>query len=186
MAVTHTTHARYTSQQMNRMGFYLFILSESMLFLGLVASRFYLQGTYIPEQANRLMAVGLTIILLLSSVAAYRAELAARAGNRSGVIQGFAVTILLGTVFLIGVGFEWAEAFESFPPASGYGTIFFAITGMHAFHLVTGMGFIALVVLNVRRGDVEDNHWPVEAAVRYWHFVDAAWLLLFFPTLYLI
>lgn len=177
---------RYSAQDMNRMGLYLFFISESMLFFGLVASRYYLVGTAIPSDMNIMLAVGLTVLLLTSSASAYRAEMAARRGDHRAVVQAFAVTVLLGTLFIVGVGFEWSAGFEHFAPGTLYGTIFFAITGIHAFHLVTGIVFIAIVMLNVSRGRVEEDIWPVEAAVRYWHFVDAAWLLLFFPTLYLI
>ena len=177
------TEARYSTHNMNRMGFYLFLLSESMLFFGLVATRLYLAGTATPDDLNVTLAIGLTALLLASSASAYRAELAARRGDYAAVVRSFAVTALLGAIFIVGV--EWAAGFDHFAPGTLYGTIFFAITGVHAFHLVTGIVFIAIVMLNTSRRRVREDIWPVEAAVRYWHFVDAAWLLLFFPTLYL-
>lgn len=180
------TETRYTASQMNHFGFYLFLLSESMLFLGLVASRFYLAGTETPDSVSVPIAVALTALLLTSSVSAYRAELAARRGDYSAVVRSFAITILLGSIFIAGVGYEWSAGFEHFAPGTLYGTIFFAMTGIHAFHLVTGIVFIAIVMLNTSRGRLGGDIWPVEAAVRYWHFVDAAWFLLFFPTLYLL
>jgi cytochrome c oxidase subunit 3 len=89
-------------------------------------------------------------------------------------------------VFLIGVvGVEWRTA----PFTAGenvYGAIFYMMTGMHAFHVLTGLIFLGIVINNGRRGHYSiDRHWAVEAAAIYWHFVDVVWLF-FFPALYLI
>jgi cytochrome c oxidase subunit 3 len=60
------------------------------------------------------------------------------------------------------------------------------MTGMHAFHVFTGLIFL-LVIINNARKDVysEDKHWGVEAVTVYWHFVDLVWIF-FYPALYLI
>ena len=93
---------------------------------------------------------------------------------------------MLGVLFLAGVGYEWAEAFKHFPPGTGFGTLFFTMTGVHAFHVLTGLIALAAVFWVGRRGQfTSGNSWPVEGAVKYWHFVDVAWVFIY-PALYLV
>lgn len=170
----------------NRFGLWLFILSESMIFLALLASRLVLQGYDVPEEANQFIALAITSVLLASSGTAYLAEASAAAGRSEESRRWLGWTILLGLVFLVGVGFEWREAFHAFRPETGFGTIFFTMTGMHAFHVVTGMIFLGVVWRRTKAGDYSpDSYWPVEGAAKYWHFVDVVWVF-FYPALYLI
>ena len=96
-------------------------------------------------------------------------------------------TIVLGLVFLAGVVvLEWPEALHFAPPSTGYGTVFFALTGMHAFHVLTGVIILALVYWNGQRGRfTAADHWGAEGSIIYWHFVDVIWVLVY-PTLYLV
>ena len=91
--------------------------------------------------------------------------------------------LFFGAVFAVGVGMEWAEAFEYFPPATQFGSQFFTLTGLHAFHVLSGLIILALVLVN-RKANAR-NAWPVEGAVKYWHFVDLVWVVVY-PTLYLV
>ena len=60
------------------------------------------------------------------------------------------------------------------------------MTGMHAFHVLTGVIFLLIVFNNARKGLYsEEKHWAVEASTVYWHFVDVVWIF-FYPALYLI
>jgi len=176
---------RYSRLEINRMGLWLFILSESMLFLGLLAARFTLQGTAIPDQLSQVIGLVITAILLISSFTAYRAETAFANGDEGRAIAALRLTLILGGVFVLGVAFEWSAALSHFPPRTGFGTVFFTMTGIHAFHVVTGLIFIAIVHARARAGSYREDRWPVEAAVKYWHFVDVVWVF-FYPALYLI
>ncbi len=178
-------HARAQRLALNRLGLWLFILSEAMIFAALLAARFSLQGVNRPESLNQPIGLTITSLLLLSSLTAYRAERLAETGDRRGFLSHTLLTILLGIVFLVGVGIEWSQAFLHFPPSSPFGTVFFAMTGMHAFHVLSGVLILALVYLNGRRGAYDDNPWGVEAAAKYWHFVDVVWVF-FYPALYLV
>jgi cytochrome c oxidase subunit 3 len=94
--------------------------------------------------------------------------------------------MLLGISFLVGViGFEWRLA--PFGPADGVeGAVFYMMTGMHAFHVLTGVVFLFIVLRNGINGRYNaEKHWAVEAAANYWHFVDLIWIF-FYPALYLI
>jgi cytochrome c oxidase subunit 3 len=130
--------------------------------------------------------VTVTSILLISSFFANRAEVSMELGNRKQAILCVAVSIFLGVVFLAGVlGIEWRIA--PFGPADGaQGAIFYSMTGFHAFHVLTGVIFLSIVLRNlIRNRYSQEKHWAVEAAVVYWHFIDAVWIF-FYPALYLI
>ncbi len=181
--VAHAPQA--TRLHISRIGLWLFIASESMLFVGLLGARFSLLGTEVHEAVSQPIGLAITSILLASSYTAFRAEHAAGSGDRAGLLRYTALTLVLGGLFVAGVVFEWIEAFHDFPPDTDFGTVFFTMTGMHAFHVLTGLAFLAIVFANARRGAYEGDAWPVEAAVKYWHFVDVVWVF-FYPALYLI
>lgn len=179
-------HGIHDRLHLARVGLWLFILSESMIFVGLLAVRFYLQGFHVPDEADQAIGLGITAVLLVSSLTAYRAEAAVAAGDQRTFLRNLWATIGLGALFLVGVGFEWREALHAFPPSTGFGTVFFAMTGMHAFHVVTGLAFLAIVWVKARREAFGPHgYWPAEAAVKYWHFVDVVWVF-FYPALYLV
>jgi len=170
-----------------RLGLWLFMLSESMIFFALLAARFYMQGTARPAEVNQLLGLIITCVLLLSSFTANRAEVAIAHGDRKSFLNLLAITIVLGLGFLITVvAVEWPEALRFAPPSTGYGTAFFALTGMHAFHVLTGVLILALVWWNGSRGRyTTEDHWGAEGGIVYWHFVDIIWVLVY-PTLYLL
>ena len=168
----------------NRLGLWLFILSDAFVFGGLLVSRFYLLGRTRPD-LNQLLGLIVTSILLLSSFFMNRAETAIRFGDKKGFLNGTLLTIALGTIFLIGVvGVEWQIApFSAGENAAA--SIFYTMTGFHAFHVLTGL---ILLVIVYRKGRKDlysaERHWAVEAAAIYWHFVDVVWVF-FYPALYL-
>ncbi len=188
MSAVSVTHAHPSSLSLNRLGLWLFMISESMIFLILLFSRFYLFGVGHPEELSQLVGLVVTVVLLLSSLTAYQAEVAAAHGDRTALLRNLLLTIVLGTAFLIGVvGVEWPEALHGgITPQSGFGIAYFSMTGMHAFHVLTGVLLLIVVYLNARRGAYSpESHWGVEGTVKYWHFVDLVWVF-FYPALYLV
>jgi len=170
-----------------RLGLWLFIASDSLFFIGLLIARYYMQGTYRPPEVNQLLGLAITVVLLLSSFAANRAEVSIQHGDRAAFQRNILVTIVLGLLFLVGVVMvEWPEAMLFAPPSTGYGTALFSLTGFHAFHVLSGVIVLFLVYLQGRRGRYSaENHWDVSGSVIYWHFVDLVWVLIY-PTLYLV
>jgi cytochrome c oxidase subunit 3 len=168
----------------NRLGLWLFILSDSFVFAGLLVARFYLLGGQRPE-LNQLLGLTVTAVLLLSSFFMNRAETAMACGDRGECLRGTLITMVLGILFLIGVvGVEWQIA-PFRPSDSAMASIFYTMTGFHAFHVLTGVIFLSIVYRNGRRGRYSaERHWAVEAAAVYWHFVDVVWVF-FYPALYL-
>lgn len=169
----------------NRLGLWLFILSDAFVFAGLLIARFYLLGDTRPELEQTLGLV-VTAVLLVSSFFMNRAETALAQGDRKAFLNGTLITLILGVVFLVGVvGVEWQLA--PFGPADGVaGSLFYTMTGFHAFHVLTGVIFLLVVYRNGRNGHYSpEEHWAVEACAVYWHFIDVVWIF-FYPALYLI
>lgn len=171
----------YTRLQINRMGLWLFIISEAFMFLALHAYRFLALGTYTPEAVNITLGLVMTVILLLSSVTVHQAEKAIAGDDQAGLKRWLAITMLLGLVFLGFMAYEWSVALGGeIPPSSPYGSIFYLTTATHALHLISGLGILFLVYLAAKRGAFRaDSHWGVTAGALYWHFVDVVWITVF-------
>lgn len=182
----HKSYAYKTGS--NRFGLWLFLLSDSFVFAGLLVSRFNLLGLTRPH-LNQTLGLAVTSVLLISSFFMNRAETSMAHGDQKGFKSGILITILLGIGFLVGVvGVEWRLAAAEGVKASANagGAIFYMMTGMHAFHVLTGVIFLLVVYNNGRRGLYsQEKHWAVEASAVYWHFVDVVWIF-FYPALYLI
>lgn len=186
MEFERRAHKVYSRLYVNRLGLWLFFLSEIFLFAALLSSRFYLHGLYRPAELNQFLGLIISVILVLSSLTAYRAEIASAHGDQRRFRSNILITISLGLIFLIGVVVEWWEGLHFFPPSTGFGTIFFTLTGVHAFHVLTGILALTLVYLLGRSGRfTTGKYWGVEGVVKYWHFVDVAWVFIY-PILYLV
>jgi len=171
----------------NRIGLWLFLISDSFVFGGLMVMRINLLGLTRPD-LNQLLGLAVTAVLLISSFFMNRGETMMHNGNRKGFLINTAITFLLGLGFLLGVVLvEWRLAIhEGMTPDSGpAGAAFFMMTGMHAFHVFTGLILLIIVLVNGNRGHYDEKHYPIEAAAVYWHFVDVVWIF-FYPALYLI
>jgi cytochrome c oxidase subunit III len=170
----------------NRLGLWLFFLSESFLFIALLVTRFYLLGMSRPAEVNQPLGFAISIILLLSSLTAYRAEIFIAHGMEKLFRRNIIFSLCLGSLFLLGVGIEWSQAFHSFPPNTVFGTVFFTMTGFHAFHVLLGLIALLVLVLPGQRGRfTPENYWGAEGIIKFWHFIDLMWIFIF-PTLYLI
>ena len=185
MAVAAPSHGHVVHDhlQFNRVGLWLFFFSETVLFGLLLSARFYLEGIE-REHVDQNLGLVITIILLVSSLTAFTAETAAE-HNNSRIAHWFLLaTIVLGLIFAGGVAYEWKTA--HFTRGEPYGTVFFTMTGIHAAHVVSGVGILGLVWWQAFRGKYSaKNHWPVSGSVMYWHFVDVVWVF-FYPALYLV
>ncbi|KAA3637094.1 MAG: heme-copper oxidase subunit III [Armatimonadetes bacterium] len=187
---SHDDHGEYHQDmtfqpRANRIGLWMFIFSECFLFAAFLSARYYSTGTFRPEELNQLLALILTMVLLVSSISAYLAEVSIKYNHRRNFKLFTIVTILLGFVFLAGVVVELTEAIHHYPPGTPYGTSYFMLIGLHAFHVVSGIGALFIVLFLGFRGHFgSSDYWGVEGVVKYWHFVDLAWVIIY-PTLYL-
>jgi cytochrome c oxidase subunit 3 len=179
-----TITAYQAQTKVNRLGLWLFFVSESFMFGGLLASRFYLWGNSRPD-LDQWLGLIVTSILLLSSFTMNRAESAIAHDDRKTFLSSLLITAGLGILFLVGVvGFEWQGHIK---PWDGiFGAVLFGMTGLHALHVLTGVILILLIWQRGRNGDFSaEQHWGVEACAIYWHFVDVIWVF-YYPALYLI
>ena len=177
-----------------KLGMWIFLGTEILLFGGLFCAYiiYRLANLELFATASRHLSWPLgtlnTVILLTSSYFMARAVSRARSGDNDGIIRCLDLTLLCALAFLVIKGFEYAAKFEHhlFPPPNIYFGLYFATTGLHALHVLCGMGVIVWL-----RGLAENERFsktyftPVEMGGLYWHLVDVIWIYLF-PLLYLI
>lgn len=183
----------YSEKQRGLLGLWLFIASEGFLFTALLAARFYFlfssPPTKRPDELNQGLGLALAAILLVSSLTAYRAETLWRCGEERRSRTQLFLTVLLGLLFLVGVGIEWAEGFHGLPingEDARFASLFYMITGFHAFHVLTGIIALAFAQRMASRGRLSaPDNWAIEGVVKYWHFVDVVWVFIY-PALYLV
>jgi cytochrome c oxidase subunit III len=165
------------------------IASEAALFSYLLFAYFYTGATAQPgwllEPSPALkLALPNTILLLLSSLAAWWGEQGVLQRRRTQALVGFGMAFLMGAGFTAVQWFEWHSKTYGIGTSS-YASLYFVTTGFHVAHVIVGLGVLmalftwtALDYFSPRRRLV------VSAGVLYWHFVDAVWLFVF-TTYYL-
>ena len=147
-------HDAHDRPGINQLGLWLFFLSETMIFIILLTARFSLTGAERPADLNQTLGFILTLVLLASSISAYRAETAIRFGDRRLFLQSLLDYHRSGSwsFWPAWWGLEWREAGHmGIVPQSGYGIAFFSMTGMHALHVLSGIVLLAVIYLNGRR-----------------------------------
>ena len=124
-----------------------------------------------------------TVILVTSSVTVTFAHWALKKNQRVLLPVWLAITVALGTTFLILQVIEYQEAYTELGLTMGsgiYGSTFFLLTGFHGAHVTMGTIMLAVMLLRSLRGHFSaDNHFAFDAVSWYWHFVDVVWLFLF-------
>lgn len=174
-----------------KLALWLFIASEVMFFGGLITA--FLRTkllTATPEEALLDVAlVGLnTFVLLTSSFTVVLGLNAIQRGRRSGLMTFLGLTIVLGLVFLGGQGYEFAALYQEGLTLSSslYGSSFFTLTSFHGLHVLIGVIWAGLILINAMRGRYSaESYEGVETFGLYWHFVDIVWIVLF-TLIYLI
>lgn len=198
------THAGPIDRDRGRIGMWLFICTEILLFGGL----FLLYSVYryknpadfhaASQDLSRFSGTLNTIVLITSSLSAALAVHELREGRAARSKLFIWATILLALTFLTVKGFEWAAKFEhglypnaahllSLPPGQIlFFGLYFTMTGLHAIHVIVGMGIFGYGLRALSRGKIDAEH-PVlvENATLFWHLVDVIWIFLF-PLFYLI
>lgn len=126
-----------------------------------------------------------TIILVLSSVFMQWAYSSAKKDNLGTLKIALILTALAGTAFLVGQWEGWAELVRNnvyFGGSSSNpsGSFLYVLTGVHAFHLITGLIFVIIVVISAFRYKVHSkNLLRIELCTTYWHFLGALWIYLY-------
>ncbi len=188
------------------LGMWIFLATEILFFGGLFTAYLVYRMQY-PEAfagASHHLNVVLgginTAVLIGSSLTMALGVWSAQTGRRRALIVFLVLTIALGLVFLGIKSFEYATKFEEglVPGASFryegpdpahaqlFFSLYFIMTGLHATHMIVGIGILSVLIVMASRGRFSAAYnTPVEISGLYWHFVDIVWIFLF-PLLYLI
>lgn len=166
-------------------GMVFVIATEAALFAYLLFSYYYLAIQ--PHQdwppgglPDLKLVIPDTTLLLLSSLVVWWGESGVKKGDSRRATIGLGAGAIMGAVFVVVQGFEWAS--KPFTLASNpYGSIFFMTTGFHMAHVIVGVIGLAALTLWTALGYFDrGRHAPVSIGALYWHFVDAVWLTVFF------
>ena len=189
------------------LGMWVFLITEVMFFGGMFLLYTVYRDIYFSTFAlassslNAVIGAINTAVLLCSSFTMVLAVRAAQVGQRTMIIVCLILTLILGIAFLGIKAYEWNEKFEMHHvpgptfhldgtteqgEAQLFFSLYFAMTGLHALHMVVGCGIIIYMIRAAWKGRFTPDYMtPIDIAGLYWHFVDIIWIFLF-PLLYLI
>jgi cytochrome c oxidase subunit 3 len=193
-------------REASSLGMWVFLVTEILFFGGLFLAYTVYRSRY-PlafAEASRHLDITLgtfnTVVLIISSLTMALAVYFAALGRRKAIVLFLLATMALGGVFLGVKAVEYTHKFHDHlvpgpgfhfagpdaRPAEIFFSLYFTMTGLHAAHMIIGIGLLTVLVLQARKGRYGPGyHTPVEVSGLYWHFVDIVWIFLF-PLLYLI
>ncbi|MCB9544346.1 MAG: cytochrome c oxidase subunit 3 family protein [Myxococcales bacterium] len=208
--VAHHFHDRAQESGSAKMGMWLFLVTEVLLFSGLFVAYTIIKAVNpvmwaeASKQLDATLGTINTVVLIGSSLTvalAVRAAQTNQAGEKNKQIAGLlGVTILLAGTFLVIKYFEYSHKFHvGLLPGTHYFFeginadnphlffgVYFLMTGLHGIHVVIGMVVLTWVMIRSMKGHFyKDYYTPVELGGLYWHLVDLIWIYLF-PLLYLV
>ena len=168
-----------------RVGMWCLIAAESAIFSIFVVSYLYYAGKSLNGPTPReVLHVPIfnSICLFSSSFTIIMAERAIARGKTKLFGIWWLLTIVLGTIFILGTGREWYHLIYNDGltiSSSLFGTTFYSLVGLHAFHVIVGLIGLSLIMIFTALGYVEQEHVPkIEVFAMYWHFVDAVWVVV--------
>jgi cytochrome c oxidase subunit 3 len=162
------------------------IIAEAAIFTIFVVAYLYYVGKSLsgPTPREVLEApIFFTICLLSSSFTIHFAGKALERGARGAFVALWLMTIVLGGAFLFGTGQEWHRLIYEHGltiSTNLFGTTYYSLVGLHAFHVIVGLILMAIVALFTIVGYVGREHSPrIGVLSLYWHFVDVVWVVVF-------
>ena len=205
-ALAHQFDTLEQQKEASTLGMWLFLMTEVLFFGGLFMAyllyRTWYPGAFAAASHELIVWAGTlnTCVLITSSLTMALAVHAAQTGQRRALMLFLTATIALGFVFLgikayeyyteyiehhvPGFGFQFEQ--ENFRHAQIFFSLYFVMTGLHAVHMIVGIGVMLVMLLLSYRGVFsEEYNTPIEISGLYWHFVDIVWIFLF-PLLYLV
>ena len=203
----HQFESPEQQKEASALGMWVFLVTEILFFGGLFLAytiyRWQNARAFAHASLHMDIALGTTntAVLICSSLTMAMAVHSAATGRRRLLIGFLIATMILGGVFLGIKAVEYTDHIQHhlFPgpgfryPAGGdargaslFFSLYFAMTGLHALHMIIGLGILTTLLVMARRGRFSPEYsTPVEVSGLYWHFVDIVWIFLF-PLLYLI
>jgi len=205
-AQQHHFETRQQQAEASTLGMWLFIAQEVMFFGGLFTAYLIYRVWYPQAWAEGSLELDIvmgginTAVLIGSSLTMALAVRAAQTNLKKSTVVWLILTMILGMTFLVIKFFEYKHKFElNHVPGANFVfegphaaqveiflSLYFALTGLHALHMVIGFGILAWILWMAMK-DRFSSEWytPIEMAGLYWHFVDIVWIFLF-PLLYLV
>ena len=205
-ALAHHFDSLEQQRESSTLGMWLFLVNEVMFFGGLFAAYIVYRSArpeaFVAGSHELDITLGLinTGVLIGSSLTMALGVRAAQLGKRRQLLGFLAATGILGIVFLgikaVEYTAKWHHHLIPGPHFHFEGplgdqvqmffSLYFAMTGMHALHMIVGLGLLVWIFVDSYRGRFSPEYYnPVENFGLYWHFVDIIWIFLF-PLLYLI
>jgi len=215
-ALAHHFDNLEQQREAGTIGMWVFLVQEIMFFGGLFLAytiyRWQFPVAFATASNHLDVRLGATntIVLIVSSLTMALAVYYAQTGSRRNQLIFLLTTMVLGTTFLVIKGIEYYDKYRdhlipgSLIPGRPFHWenalpvgvternlemffwIYFAMTGLHALHMIIGLGIMVYLVYYARKGRfTPEYHAPVEISGLYWHFVDIVWIFLF-PLLYLL
>jgi cytochrome c oxidase subunit 3 len=201
-------HFSTASQQYEaaKLGMWIFILTELLLFGGLFTAYtvFRIINPEMFYNAHKALDITLgtvnTIVLITSSVTMALSIRSMQVGRKDRTLLFLTLTLALAAIFLVIKYFEYSHKihlgqlpgkFYTFTGIEGtnphiFFSVYFAMTGLHAVHIIAGMFVITMMLIKTARSKFSSEYYtPLELTGLYWHLVDLIWIYLF-PLLYLI
>jgi cytochrome c oxidase subunit 3 len=204
MEKNHEAHIEHFDPVASKIGMWLFIFTEILLFGGLfIVYSVYrynhpVEFSLAAQELNVTIGVINTIILLISSMTVAMSISALQLGNKKLSLILIATTIFLAIIFLVNKYFEWgAKIHHDIYPGSEFLLslskgdmlffgLYFFMTGLHAVHIIVGVILLAVTYVKIKNGFVNQSRYNLlENSGLYWHLVDLIWIFLF-PLFYLI
>lgn len=188
------------------LGMWAFLVTEIMFFGGVFVAYALYRSMYAEAFAEASLRLNLVLgavntgVLICSSLTMVLAVQSAQLGKTTLLVRYLLATMVLGSAFLVIKAFEYThKAHEHLIPGAGFQfpgphgqqaeiffSLYFVMTGLHALHMIIGIGVLLVLLLQARRGRYTETYYsPIDVAGLYWHFVDIVWIFLF-PLLYLV
>ena len=186
-AITSRVHS-LNRPNMVSVGTIVWLSSELMFFAGLFAMYFVARANASvgwpqpPTHLNLWLAVPVTTVLILSSFTCQAGVFAAERGDVFGLRRWYTITLIMGTFFVLGQGYEYLTliADGTTLSSSAYGSVFYMATGFHGMHVIGGLLAFVFLLVRVRMSKFTPSQATAAIVVSYyWHFVDIVWIALF-------
>lgn len=171
------------------LGMYILIFSEILIFAGFFVAWFYLDATRGPFPLEGFPGLtvplggAMTALMLLGSLSTRWGRNRILDGDRGGLVRGYGLTVVFGLGFLGVLAYEWSQLMaEGLRWTSGaYGASYYALSGLHAAHLLAGLVLFGIVLYRAtQRGHFSaERNLMVRTTEAYWHFLTAISLAIF-------
>jgi cytochrome c oxidase subunit 3 len=208
VGLAHQFETIQQQREAGSLGMWVFLMTEILFFGGMFTAYTVYRALHYAsfEAGSHLLLVQFgatnTAVLIFSSLTMALSIRSAQTGQRKGTtIMWLVFTWILGAAFIaiklyfewyhdwqegLVPGLQWVPGPEHTPGVEQFFCFYFFMTGLHALHMVVGLGILTVLIIMTARNKFSAAYYaPLEISGLYWHFVDIVWIFLF-PLLYLI